>query len=149
KGTDFATREELRNEQTIGEEKFHVEGVTVEEHWVQVRPDHREKRWCAVVGVSHDIGKPIWARLDGLTKVAGQEHRQFLAAGRYVGLIWCTDAASEEEVRKRLDSDLTEVRLVSVTAFKKEAQGGQESATFTDLDTPAALPPRPRPVWGP
>ncbi len=138
---------DLSGTQKIGKESFDVEGPRVEEHWVQVRPDRREKRWCYVVGARHDVGKPVWSQLEGVSGVAGQEHRHFLAAGRYVGLYWFRDAASEQEVRQKVERELTGMRFVSVPAFQEEAASRHESAAFTDLDTPAALPPRPRPVW--
>jgi hypothetical protein len=114
-----------------------------------VRPGTREQRWCVVVGVTHEMDKPVWARLDGMTSLAGQEHRHFRAAGRYVGLFWFTDATTEEAVRRKVESELTAARVVSVTAFKADTAKALHSATFADLDSPAALPPRPRPVWGP
>ncbi|MFO0841562.1 MAG: vWA domain-containing protein [Gemmataceae bacterium] len=138
--------DELIGPKRIGEERFTIDRAGVEEHWVQVRPGVREKRWCVVVGVAHDLDRPVWAALDGLTGLAGQEHRHFRAAGRYVGLFWFTDAATEEEVLRKAGAELTAVRLVSVTAFKAEAASALETAAFTSLDSPAALPPRPRPV---
>ena len=104
---------------------------------------------CVVVGISHAVDQPVWSRLEGVTSLAGQEHRHFQAAGRYVGLFWFRDASSAEEVRGVIDRELSGLRIVSVSAFREEAGVSGQSAAFTDLDTPAALPPQPCPVWGP
>jgi hypothetical protein len=143
---DFDMPGDLKGTRSIGKEAILIERVTVEEHWVQTQPDRREKRWCVVVGVT---GKPLWAQLEGVRGLAGQEHRQFESAQRYVGLWWFADATSEEEVRRKLMRELTGIRFVSVTGFKEEMAARAQSSSFTDLDTPAALPVRPRPVAGP
>ncbi|MFO0876421.1 MAG: vWA domain-containing protein [Gemmataceae bacterium] len=145
--TDFTVLEELLGPQTIGDEHFTLDRATVEEHWVQVQPGRREKRWCAVIGATYSIGQPVWVQPEGATPPAGQEHRHFLAAGRYVGLFWFTDATSEQAVRTKIDTDWTGLRLVSVAALKRQAQALQHQAAFTQLDSPAPLPPRPRPVY--
>jgi hypothetical protein len=146
---DFDKLGELMGARAIGDERFTIDKAAVEEHWVQTGPGQREKRWCVVVGVSHEVGRPVWVGLDGLTGLAGQEHRHFRAAGRYVGLFWFAGATTEEAVRGKVGRELTAARVVSVTAFQGQAAKAMRTATFADLDSPAALPPRPRPVWAP
>ena len=121
-----------------------VDRLGVEQRWVQDRAGTLEQRWCLVVRASHEARRPLWARVEALGGLAGQEHRHYLDAGRYVGLFW--PASAEEEEARRLAASVTEVRLIAAGPFKKEAGEQRHEADFADLVSPASTPPRPEPV---
>ena len=106
----------------------------------------REQHWCLVVFATCAPGKPLWARPEIALSLAGQEHRFFEAAGRYVGLFWFTGLETADGLREQIDEKLAALHLVSAAALKKEAEERQHFADFNDLSTPAAFPAGPRPV---
>jgi hypothetical protein len=148
RGPDFRTLRDLAGDVRVAGDEAHLDGVTVERRWVPARAGGREQRWCLVVRASHAPGKLLWARPDTTLALGGQEHRFHTSAARYVGLFWFVGLETREALEEQLDDKLAALQLVSVGAFKKEAEGRMLFAGFNDLSTPAAESGGPRPVLG-
>jgi hypothetical protein len=143
---DFRVLADLAGSYTVDGEQVQLDGVTVEQRWVQTGSNLREQRWCLVVRATHRLGQPVRSRLEGMPELAGQEHRHFLSAGRYVGLFWFAGVPTREQLLDRIDRDLAAVVLVSINAVKKEAVERDTFADFPDPGMPGPTPVRPRPV---
>jgi hypothetical protein len=146
RGADFRALRDLTGEMRLDGETATLDGVTVERRWVQEQSGQREQRWCLVVRASHAPGRPLWARLETSLRRAGQEHRFHASAGRYVGLFWFRGLETPEALQEQLNDNLSALQLISVGAFKKEAEERQLFADFNDLSTPSVQSSGPRPV---
>ncbi len=139
--------DELLGPQTSNGSWFTIDRVGIEQHWVEVSPGTRGQRWCLVVAATHPLAQPVWAELVGMEQLAGQEHRHYRAAGRYVGLFWFSQVDSQAELEQKIQKELKEVAFISVGKLKTAASHSLHQASFADLDTPSPLPSRPSPVW--
>jgi hypothetical protein len=137
RGADFRTLRDLAGEVRLDGETATLDGVTVEQRWVEAQSGQREQRWCLVVRASHTPGRPLWARVETTLPRAGHEHRFHTSARRYVGLFWFRGLETPEALQEQMDDKLLAVHLISVGAFKKEAEERQLFADFNDLSTPA------------
>jgi hypothetical protein len=147
-GLDFRAIDDLQGKQVqVRGDSVTIDSVTVEQRWVptsSAAAGHlRGQRWCLVVRATHPVDRPIRVRPEGLTDLAGQEHRFYPRAGRYVGLFWFVNVDSAGQVEDRVDRGLSSFNVISVPALKKEAGGMQYVADFSNLDNPNATP-RPR-----
>ena len=73
-----------------------------------------------MVRATHEPGRPLWVRLRGLNRLAGQEHRHY-DAGRYAGLFWFANLDTHDQLEQAADEDLAAIEVVSVSALKREA----------------------------
>jgi hypothetical protein len=146
RGADYRSLRDLIGDIGVAGDEVHLDGVTVERRWVETQPGKRAQRWCLVVRASHAPGKPLWARLETTLGLAGQEHRFHTSAARYAGLFWFSGLETREAVQEQLDDKLSSLQLISVAAFKREAEERQLFAEFNDLSTPAAQAGGPRQV---
>jgi hypothetical protein len=146
RGRDFRSLRDLAGEVRLGGESATLDGVTFERRWVQAQSGQREQRWCLVVRASHAPGRPLWARPVTALPRAGQEHRFHTSAGRYVGLFWFRGLETPEALKEQLEDNLSALQLISVGAFKKEAEERRLFADFNDLSTPAVQASGLRPI---
>jgi hypothetical protein len=110
----------------------------VEQHYVETRPGQRELKSCLVVRMSHAPDRPVRARPAGLG-FEGEEHRYYSGAARYTGLFW---PVTEEGAGKALRN----LGIISVTAFKRDAEQRGYYLEMNKLGPPQANDVRPRPV---
>jgi hypothetical protein len=119
----------------IAGDEVRLESVSVEQHVVETRAGVREPQSCLVIRLSHEQGKPVWARAAGIRAV-GQEHCYY-SIGSYTGLFWPVTA---DEAGLAMSS----ISLISLEEFKREAQQRGCWLKLDDLPAPVAddLAPR-------
>ena len=119
-----------------------VESLRTERHRVEVRPGVQETRTCLVLRMRHNRDQSIVARVDGLS-FAGAEHRLYTSVGRYTARFWFD--GNSDLTRESAELAAARLRLISVTAFKKEAQERGYFLEISDLPAPEPTDVRPRP----
>jgi hypothetical protein len=124
----------------LPDEAVAVEGLQAEDHEVEVRPGVKEVRHCLVLRLRHRPGQPVLARMAGLVP-AGSEQR-FYGGGRATVLFWF---AGDVNLKPKSD-DLAaaRLRLISLTAFKKQAAGLGCHLEVNDLSAPDPIDARPQ-----
>jgi hypothetical protein len=152
---DLRTLGDLDKEVRADGSSVRLLSVAVEQHWVQTSPETvqgkpagLQQRWCLAVRVSHHEGWPVWVEPEGLTDLAGQEHRFYARAGKYVGLFWFGEAVTEEQVREHVETTLAGLKFFTVGQFRREAEARGFRAEFADLGLPAPNQDRPQPPLG-
>lgn len=112
-----------------------VESVTIEKHYVEVRRGVVELRSCLVVRMRHELNRPIITRME-FAEQEGAEHRLYARAGKYTGLYWFADEKAALETAR--------LRIISIPAFKEEAERRGYVLQVRDLNAPDATDYRPR-----
>lgn len=139
RGADFQAPTDIRDRAVLVDgEETRIARVAVEPHVVEVRPGVRESRSCLTIRVRHAAGKPVWARVEGLTP-AGHEHHFYTEAAQYTGLFWPVTADQAEGLLRR-------VSLISRSAFQRDAERRGYTVDLRDLPPPAPNDVRPRPL---
>ena len=115
-----------------------IEGVQVEQHYVETKPGARELKSCLVVRMSHGVGRPVRVQVRGV-RVEGQEHRYYADAGKYTGIFW---PVTEEQA-----NELQSLGVISVNAFKREAEQRGYYMQMDKLGPPTASDVRPQPSF--
>jgi hypothetical protein len=121
----------------VDADEVRIDGVSFEDHLVEVRPGVTETQPCLVVRVRHAPFKPVWAEVRGVPAV-GQEHRFYAEAGQYTGLFWPV-------TRQQADLNLESLSLFSVNVFKRDAERRGFTAELDNLRAPDSADVRPRP----
>lgn len=121
----------------VGDDGVVIENVQVEKHVVQTKPGLREAQSCLVVRLRYDPLQPVRARTRGLS-FEGQEHRWYTEAGCYTGLFW---PVTEQQAK----TALTGVGIVSLTAFKRDAEQRGYTIDLDKLAAPQANDVKPQP----
>lgn len=142
RGPDFKNISDLAGQViTVHEQPIRVEGVSVEEHFVETAPGRLEQKSCLVVRVQHEAGRPVWVEVDGLA-LQGSEHRYFTAVGKYTGLFWSADGAQAEKA-------LNKLRFYALDDFQRDAERRGYYLDADDLPPPQATDRPPRPLIHP
>ncbi|QDU95982.1 vWA domain-containing protein [Lignipirellula cremea] len=140
RGRDFDNYASLHNLAVSAlEQRAVLESIAVEEHYVQTGPNLREKRSCLVVRMAQDNGDALRVRLEGVA-AAGEEHRYYPTVGRYAALFWPVTA-------DEADMTLQGVSLLSMQAFKRQAERRGYFLDFQDLVAPDPNDTRPAPDY--
>jgi len=114
-----------------------LESIRVEKHVVETKPGTRAVQSCLVVRLSHPPGKPVFARVRGV-KTEGFEHRFYQEPSKVACLFW---PAEEADARAALSA----VGVVSLTAYKRDAEQRGYYAEMDQLGVPQATDVRPLP----
>jgi hypothetical protein len=123
RGPDYgASPEELRNRAFPAQDLLDgpsaavvVESVRwAEKRKVQVTPGVWAERDCLVVQLRYPAGQPFFVRLPAALRAAGEEHRLWTDAHKYVGVFW---SLTHEQV-----AGLPSLSLVSLENFKAAAE---------------------------
>lgn len=137
RGADFRLPRDIVNRPIrVAGDEIRVNGVSVEEHLVEVRPGIRETRSCLVVRLSHAADRPVMVRPRGLAP-AGQEHRFYSQASQYTGLFWPVTPDEANEALQAVD-------LFSLTVLKRNAEQRGFAIEMNDLGAPDPGDIRPR-----
>lgn len=125
-----------------GEPPLTLESVSFETHFVEVKPGMLTPKMCVVVRLRHAPGRPVIARLQGLTP-AGSEQRLYTQADKTASLFWFEP---DIDLKTRLSElSLSRLRLISIAAFKDEARRRDYWLEIRDLSPPDPADERPRP----
>ncbi len=140
RGREFQTLGELAGTSLrVGGEDVTLESVAVETHVLETQPGRREPQPCLVVRLAHTPGQKLLVRPEGLA-LGGREHRFYSSIGRYTGLFW--PVTSDEAA-----TALSELGVISVDAFKLEAQRRGYALQLNKLSPPQPTDMRPRPAF--
>jgi len=140
KGHDFTDPRDIRDVALLAnDQEIVIESVRVENHPVAVRPpgDSRQLRPCLVVRVKTSANNPVYVRLQGITP-AGAEHRFYTQAGKYTAIFWPV-------TRDEMILSLRRIEIVSLAAFKRDAQARNAFIELDSLAEPQATDERPIP----
>jgi hypothetical protein len=138
RGVDFQSVSELTGRSLfVDGDEVHIESVTAEEHVVDVSEGQRARQKCLVVRVIHGVDNPVRIGVRGVPFV-GQSLWQYPAVGRTTAVFWPVPAAA-------VGADLTAVELISLRAFRREAEQRGFFATLSDLPPPDPADEAPRP----
>ncbi len=118
-----------------------LESVKIEKHFVEVSPGVVAPKNCLVVRMRHAPGRPVIARLQGLTP-AGSEQRLYTQAEKSASLFWFEPDLDAKARSTELAP--ARIRLISIAAFKDEARRRDYSAEIRDLAPPDPADERPR-----
>jgi hypothetical protein len=143
--TDFDAPESLARTVSVEGGTLTIDSVCVELHQLPRDTLGRPTpRWCIAVRITHPADKPLRASLEGLEGLAGEEHRYYREAGKYVALFWFAGLSTHDEIRDRLHKDLRVLHLTSLTALRKAAAAEGHAVEFLHLGRPAvgSVPPR-------
>ena len=121
------------------DETVRVESVSVEQHFVESTPGRREEQPCLVVRLQYSPGKVYWSELIGM-ETAGAEQRFYPSIGCYTGLFWPVTA---DEASRALEG----IAVVSLEAFKRDAERRGNVIKFNDLPAPDANDVLPAPAY--
>jgi hypothetical protein len=151
KPDDFDAPENLARTAPMEGGNVTIESVQVEPHQVEAAGGDSKAalRWCVAVRVAHPVDRPVRASFDGLERLAGEEHRYYRGAGKYVGLFWFSGLSTRDEVNDRLRKDVRAMHLTSVASLCKAAEKEGHAVEFVNLGKPAlgsATPRQPVPL---
>ncbi len=134
---DYRTVTEIKNRSLFvdGEEVF-VRSVTVEDHVVDLPDGRRETRSCLVVRVAHGVTNPVLVRITGLP-LEGESLWQYRSVGQTTAVFW--------PVRPEQVDRVASVELISLRAFRREAEQRGFAVTLDPLPAPDTSDTRPRP----
>lgn len=119
-----------------------LESVAIEKHFVEVSPGQLAPKNCLVVRIRHAAGRPVIARLQGLTP-AGSEQRLYTQADKTASLFWFEPDLDPKTRSGELEA--SRIRLISIAAFKEEARRRDYWLELRDLAPPDPADERPRP----
>ena len=144
RGHDFTDPRDIRNLSLVAnDQEIVIESVRVENHWVDVRPAdgktdaHRQVRPCLVVRLKTAPTNPVYVRLQGINPV-GAEHRFYSEAGKYTAIFWPV-------TRDEMVIALRRIELISLAAFKRDAEERNCMIELDDLAEPQPTDERPIP----
>jgi hypothetical protein len=118
-----------------------LESVAFEKHFVEVTPGQLAPKNCLVVRLRHGPGRPVIARLQGLTP-AGSEQRLYTQADKTASLFWFEPDLDPKTRKPELEA--SRIRLISIAAFKEEARRRDYWLELSDLPAPDPADERPR-----
>jgi hypothetical protein len=125
-----------------GEPPLTLESISFEKHYAEVQPGVLAAKMCLVVRLKHAPGRPVIARLQGLTP-AGSEQRLYTQADKTASLFWFEP---DIEPKARMgELAVSRLRLISIAAFKEEARRRDYWLEIRDLGAPDPADERPRP----
>lgn len=139
RNNDFTKIEDLVDRSLpVDGDSITLESVDIEDHLVETHPGQREMKTCLVIRARFAECKPIWAQVQGLT-LDGEEHRFYMQPAKYTGIFWPVH-------RETVNKALARISVLSLSAFKKQAETRKYTAVLKDLAAPATddgRPPQP------
>ena len=118
----------------LGDSTVTIDGVTVEEHTVEVSPWTLAKKRCLVVRLTCPPDSPFWVRPTGLTP-DGSEVRLYGKANKVTCLFWWADRDPDVNA-------LTGFEFVSLLAAVRDAKKAGHHLRLDDIPGPTDAPPR-------
>ena len=140
-GGNLASKLQTAGEAWHASQSPTVESVAFEKHFVEVTPGQLAPKNCLVVRLRHGPGRPVIARLQGLTP-AGSEQRLYTQADKTASLFWFEPDLDPKTRKPELE--VSRIRLISIAAFKEEARRRDYWLELNDLPAPDAADERPR-----
>ncbi|MFO0850726.1 MAG: vWA domain-containing protein [Gemmataceae bacterium] len=137
RGADFDALADLADRPLTIDGEVVAVRAAVEPHVVNLAPDRRGSRPCLVVRVAHGPDNPVRVRVRGV-RFEGSSLWQYPGAGETTAVFWGGDA-------DRAGETLQAIEIISLRAFRREADRRGFAATLDALPAPDPADERPRP----